>query len=877
METIVLVLLPLVVVIGALSGFAALSKLRNVLQRLDELESRVDEFAYMRSATAPTEPDKPTAETGMPKAGKSGVSKPEPGVVSQAAQAGRPASEPVKPSAKPSLSAHVEAEPSPLSSGKSGIEWYALLQQYWMVILGGICLVFAGVFLVRYTIEHGFLGPMARFILALLFGVSLTVSGEWLRRTGRMAAGVHAALVASGVLVIYSALLVGLHVYSLFSAETAFICMALVSVLSMMLALKHGPLMAGMGLLGAYLVPILVNTGSQNIEAALLYSLLVTAGSLWLQRYVYRPWLWWGTWLGALGWFVISLDLPAQAQGLRAFYLAALGYGCVALPFSGLRLTSIDVSQQSGRQVRQQVTFVYGLLTLAMILILRIEHMNELSYPALAALPIVAMLCARQNMPMLQLLPWLTLFPFVADLLSLDITFINWQITIAAMDMALHSSYVTVLLILSAAAVVLGVYEVLLLRSAGYWACLALFVPLAAMLLAYIRLTGFSGGLEWGVPTLAIALAYWFLLDRWRSRRGDDVVGAALTIASQTAVALAFFMMLSQVTLTLVLALQLVAVTLVDRKMRLPVMPYIIKALLALIVLRLTFNPWLFFYDVSSEILLLAYAGGLAASYIAGATIRGRVQLRVWLDSGSAHLLVLALAVFTRYFIYHGDIFAATFSLTEASIYVSAWAAIGTVYDWKARKMEHHQSWYRGIALVHIGAAAVLYVLYNLLMHNPLWSTEAIGETPVINLILLAYGLPVVLAMLVYWRLPEYKRVAAVVALVGLFTFVTIEVRHLWHGGIDPNLPVLDGELYTYSLAWLLLTVVLLVYGAVKGNGDAQKAGMVTLVLVVLKVFLWDMGDLDGLWRVVSFLGLGLALLGIAYLFNHLKTIGPVK
>ena len=57
----------------------------------------------------------------------------------------------------------------------------------------------------------------------------------------------------------------------------------------------------------------------------------------------------------------------------------------------------------------------------------------------------------------------------------------------------------------------------------------------AVLLLAYIRLTGFTGGLEWGVPTLAIALGYWFLLDRWRKREGDDVVVAALTIASQTA------------------------------------------------------------------------------------------------------------------------------------------------------------------------------------------------------------------------------------------------------------------------------------------------------------------------------------------------------
>lgn len=874
MDLIIFILLPLVVILGALSGFAAFMKLRIVLQRLDEMELRVDHLIHQRSATARAEPEKSIAQTGKPKVGEPDVEESE--ATWPVVQPRRPPAKPVKPSVRPSVPAHEEAEPRPVSGGTPGTNWYALLQQYWMVILGGICLVFAGIFLVKYTIEHGFLGPRARFILTILFGLSLTVSGEWLRRTGRLAAGVHAAFVASGVLVIYSALLVGLHVFSLFSTETAFICMALVSVLSMMLALKHGPLMAGMGLLGAYLVPILVSTGSQNIEAALLYSLLVTAGSLWLQRYVYRPWLWWGTWLGALGWFVISLELTAQAQGLRAIYLAALGYGCVALPFSGLRLSSIDASQQSGRQMPQQITVVYGLLTLAMILILRIEHLNEMSYPALAALPIIAMLSARQNMPLLQLLPWLTLLPFAVDLLSVDIAFIDSQITIAAMDMVLRSSYVTLLVILSVAAMVLGVNEVLRQRSAGYWASLALFVPLGALLLAYIRLTSFSGGLEWGVPTLAIALVYWFLLDRWRRQQGDDAVVAALTIASQTALALAFFMMLSQVTLTLVLALQLVAVALIDRKMRLPVMPYIIKALLVLIILRLTFNPWLFFYDVSSEILLLAYAGGLAGSYIASKIIRDRAELKVWLDSGSAHLLVLAIAVFTRYFIYHGDIFAATFNLTEASIYVSSWAAIGIVYDWKARKMEHHQSWYRGIALLHIGAAAVLYVLYNLLMHNPLWSTEAIGETPIINLILLAYGLPVVLAALAYWRLPEYQRIAGLVTLVGLFVFMTIEVRHLWHGGIDPKLPVLDGELYTYSLVWLLLALVLLIYGAVKGNRDAQKAGMVTLVLVVLKAFLWDMGGLDGLWRVVSFLGLGLALLGIAYLFNRLKSIGDL-
>ena len=742
-----------------------------------------------------------------------------------------------------------------------------------MVILGGVSLVLAGVFLVRYTIEHGYLGPTARFVLGLLFGFALIAGGEWLRRTGRLAAGVHAALVASGVLIIYSALLVGLHVYSLFSAETAFVCMAAVSAFAMMLALKHGPLMAGMGLPGAYLVPILVSTGSRNIEAALLYSLIVTVGSLWLQRYVYRQWLWWATWLGALGWFLISLDMPEQAQGLRALYLAALAYACVAVPFSGLRLSAIDRDVQQDRRIGEQINTVFTLLAVAAILLLNIERINELSYPTLAALPVVAMMCARQNMPLLRLLPWMTLLPFVVEPLAVDLVIDTWRVSVNTMPVGLQNTYVIMLLLISAAAVLIGGSEAIRERFGGYWAALALFVPLAAILLAYVRITGFTGGLEWGVPTAALAVVYGFLLELWRRRQRSKAVTAALTIASQSAVSLACFMVFSEVSLTLALAVQLVGVSLIDRRMRLDALPLVIKALLLIIIVRLTLNPWILFYEVKPEILLLTYSGCLAACFAAGRIIRDRLSLKVWIDSGAAHVLVLTLAVFTRYFVHDGDVFASRFNLVEASVYINSWAALGLVYYRKADRLQRYQQWYRGVSLLHIAAAALVYVFYNLLAHNPLWSTEAIGDTPVLNLLLLGYGLPVVLAAVIYLHIEKLKQAAGLIGLVGLFAFFTLEVRHLWHRGIDPGMPILEGELYTYSLVWLLLAVAVLLSGALWRNADAQKAGMVALVLVILKVFLWDMGDLDGLWRVVSFLGLGIALLGIAYLFNRLRSM----
>jgi len=43
------------------------------------------------------------------------------------------------------------------------------------------------------------------------------------------------------------------------------------------------------------------------------------------------------------------------------------------------------------------------------------------------------------------------------------------------------------------------------------------------------------------------------------------------------------------------------------------------------------------------------------------------------------------------------------------------------------------------------------------------------------------------------------------------------------------------------------------------------------LLVVICKLFLVDLGELDGLWRVMSFMGFGLALLGFAYLHQQVK------
>jgi uncharacterized membrane protein len=49
-----------------------------------------------------------------------------------------------------------------------------------------------------------------------------------------------------------------------------------------------------------------------------------------------------------------------------------------------------------------------------------------------------------------------------------------------------------------------------------------------------------------------------------------------------------------------------------------------------------------------------------------------------------------------------------------------------------------------------------------------------------------------------------------------------------------------------------------------------RYASAVVILGTVLKVFLIDASDLTGLYRVASFLGLGLSLIGIGYLYQRL-------
>lgn len=107
---------------------------------------------------------------------------------------------------------------------------------------------------------------------------------------------------------------------------------------------------------------------------------------------------------------------------------------------------------------------------------------------------------------------------------------------------------------------------------------------------------------------------------------------------------------------------------------------------------------------------------------------------------------------------------------------------------------------------------------------------------------------------------------------IGLgYLFLLVQIRRGFVGLEHVAwMPISDGEHYALSLVTLLYGVALLGLGLALRSREVRIASAVFVTLAVAKVFLFDMAGLSGLWRPVSFIGLGAVLIGIGMAYQRL-------
>ena len=180
------------------------------------------------------------------------------------------------------------------------------------------------------------------------------------------------------------------------------------------------------------------------------------------------------------------------------------------------------------------------------------------------------------------------------------------------------------------------------------------------------------------------------------------------------------------------------------------------------------------------------------------------------------------------------------------------------------------------------GLAAAQIIVLQLLLDNPMVTGASVWSTPIFNLLLFAYALPAVFAGLFFFQARRRQDLFVMKASGGavlLLTFITLtmEIRQLFHGEFLTRGLTSNGEWYAYSVAWLAYAACLLALGIWKHSKELRYASLVLVLLTVSKVFLWDMAELEGLFRVGSFFALGGCLIGIGFVYQRfLLRLQPV-
>jgi uncharacterized membrane protein len=173
---------------------------------------------------------------------------------------------------------------------------------------------------------------------------------------------------------------------------------------------------------------------------------------------------------------------------------------------------------------------------------------------------------------------------------------------------------------------------------------------------------------------------------------------------------------------------------------------------------------------------------------------------------------------------------------------------------------------------------ALLFVFVGLrLLFNPEVMHYHERGMPVFNWILYTYGVASACCLIgarFLRRAGDRTHLAPAVAFLGLllvFWLINLEVidffstsRYL-EFGMERRL----GRDLTLSVAWGVYAIALLLIGIVRKLPHLRYVSLGFLVLTVAKVFFNDLANLTGLYRILSFLGLGVFLIAVSLLYQR--------
>ncbi|MCE7989916.1 MAG: DUF2339 domain-containing protein [Caldilinea sp. CFX5] len=268
------------------------------------------------------------------------------------------------------------------------VAWFVRI--HLMVQVGLIVLFFGVGFLVKYAVDQGWFPLELRLLGAALLGVALATIG-WRVRTNQRTYGL--ALIGGGIGIVYLTTFGAYFFYGLLPAVVAFTLFVTLAILYALMAIwNDAPVLAFLATVGAFLAPFLASDGEGSHLVLFSYYAVVNVGVLAIAFYKQWPGLnlvsFLFSLLAGLSWAATAYQ-PAYFASVEGFLLLFFGFYLTISLWNAWRTT-----QQGGilSQADTMLLFANPLATLGLQSLLVAERGYWLAYTAFALAALYALL-----------------------------------------------------------------------------------------------------------------------------------------------------------------------------------------------------------------------------------------------------------------------------------------------------------------------------------------------------------------------------------------------------------------------------------------------------------------------------------------------------
>lgn len=753
---------------------------------------------------------------------------------------------------------------APESSNKSNPFEKGLASQAFIWV-GGLALIFAGFFLVKYSIEQGLITPKMRVVSAFCFSGVLGIFAEIFRRRNKEH-NIPCSLMGAAMAVAYGAFYAASQFYGLIPPMAGIAGFVAVSAFGLFLAKLFGWQMSLLAVFGAFIAPLVISTGNASSPVLLSYLLVMTFGMLGVFYKQRNAKMALALIVSNAFWALIWLAIFFKSRDALLPYhlwliLESLGFAAFGFMARKKTLAGEDFAfgqEHIFRYFAHSTIFVSYLLVSATLLVSQSmggEYSllsSSIPFYVFGAIYFLAAFADKE-------------FRYTLWVSSVACAAVTYNLF--AMNMMFSGCIVFGIWMLSSGFVVFTRKQ-----SAGFAACFGLAAffftwPFIENNLNYAHLA-----VIFAAAALPLMLAcfnglkYEILAKKWL------VFFSTLTFAL-FCIHTAFL----EKPAASALVLAFVGLSLIRLDSTLMRMPVILLGVLALFIYGFCGAfKYMYLALFCRKEFIADYMGAFNVVLLALVCVvfavllqkfRPKTSLCEFIWSASL-FAVLLLAVFASaqahtnigHFSYLSSAFVGLSSMLGALLMLFVFT-----------KFKRETAVYFAFLVLFFGFARFTFVACT--KENPFDTAIWVAGIPFFNAFAVSMLLPgIVLFLAAKFAyafnsvIPYIKNAFYTAAVLMMFAWVNSQVAFCFKGNILIETTGL-AEFYTYSAAWLVWSLLLLAIGYVRENKVLRICSLLFASATAIKVFLFDTSELDGLWRALSFAMLGFCLIGIGWFY----------